>query len=191
MQDANIKTTSSEGDDAEKSASSAKAQARRELRDLSHGELVEILEQLGQPKFRAKQIEDWIWVKNAQSFDDMTNLPKSLRASLAERCVLGGTTVAAQQVSTDGSRKYLLRFDDGVAVECVGMPSGNRLAVCASTQAGCGMKCAFCATGASGLTRNLTASEIYEQVMHVRDDFNTRVTSVVLMGQGERAASSP
>ncbi len=185
MQDANIKTTSSEGDDAEKSASSAEAQAKRELRDLSHGELVEILEQLGQPKFRAKQIEDWIWVKNAQSFDDMTNLPKSLRASLAERCVLGGTTVAAQQVSTDGSRKYLLRFDDGVAVECVGMPSGNRLAVCASTQAGCGMKCAFCATGASGLTRNLTASEIYEQVMHVRDDFNTRVTSVVLMGQGE------
>lgn len=88
-------------------------------------------------------------------------------------------------MSVDGSRKYLLRYPDGVSVECVGMPSRGRLAVCASTQAGCAMGCAFCATGAAGLTRSLTASEIYEQVMHVRDDFNDRVTSVVLMGQGE------
>lgn len=158
---------------------------KRNLRSLSHDELASLLGEMGQPKFRAKQIEDWLWVKNASSFDDMSNLPKSLREALSERCTLGGVEVAARQVSSDGSRKYLLRFDDGVSVECVGMPSRNKLAVCASTQAGCGMKCAFCATGASGLTRSLTASEIYEQVMHVRDDFNTRVTSVVLMGQGE------
>ncbi|MGL5173436.1 MAG: 23S rRNA (adenine(2503)-C(2))-methyltransferase RlmN, partial [Olsenella sp.] len=82
-----------------------------------------------------------------------------------------------------------LRFADGVAVECVGMPTKNRLAVCASTQAGCAMGCVFCSTGKSGLTRSLTAAEIYEQVMHVRDDFNTRVTSVVLMGQGEPFAN--
>ena len=119
----------------------------------------------------------------------MTNLPKALRTSLAERYTLGGLTQLARQESADGSRKYLLGLSDGAAVECVGMPTGSRLAVCASTQAGCGMGCAFCATGASGLTRSLTASEIYEQVMHVRDDFDSRVTSVVLMGQGEPFAN--
>jgi 23S rRNA (adenine2503-C2)-methyltransferase len=119
----------------------------------------------------------------------MTNLPKTLRAALAERFTLGGVSQAARQQSADGSRKYLLRLADGASVECVGMPTGQRLAVCASTQAGCGMGCAFCATGASGLTRSLTAAEIYEQVMHVRDDFGTRVTSVVLMGQGEPFAN--
>ena len=161
----------------------------RDLHDITHGELLEALEELGQPKFRAKQIEEWLWEKGATSFDEMTNLPKALRASLAERYTLGGLTQLARQESADGSRKYLLGLSDGAAVECVGMPTGSRLAVCASTQAGCGMGCAFCATGASGLTRSLTASEIYEQVMHVRDDFDSRVTSVVLMGQGEPFAN--
>lgn len=158
---------------------------RRDLHTLTHGELLELLTELGQPAFRAKQIEEWVWEKNVHMFDEMTNVPKALREALAERVTLGGTEEVARQVSIDGSRKYLLRYPDGVSVECVGMPSGNRLAVCASTQAGCAMGCAFCATGAAGLTRSLTESEIYEQVMHVRDDFNARVTSVVLMGQGE------
>lgn len=156
-----------------------------DLHSLGHGQLVSLLEELGQPKFRAKQIEEWVWEKNASSFDQMTNLPKSLREQLAARCSLGGVKEVTRQVSSDGSRKYLLRFPDEVAVECVGMPNRDRLAVCASSQAGCAMGCAFCATGAAGLTRSLTAGEIYEQVMHVRDDFDSRVTSVVLMGQGE------
>ena len=158
---------------------------RRDLHTLTHGEIAELLSGLGQPSFRVKQVEEWVWSKNAQSFDDMTNLPKTLREQLSERLTLGGVEEVARQVSVDGSRKYLLRFPDGVSVECVGMPSRGKLAVCASTQAGCPMGCAFCATGAAGLTRSLTAAEIYEQVMHVRDDFNTRVTSVVFMGQGE------
>ncbi|MGN0286581.1 MAG: 23S rRNA (adenine(2503)-C(2))-methyltransferase RlmN [Atopobiaceae bacterium] len=158
---------------------------KRDLHSMSHTAVAELMESLGQPKFRVKQVEEWVWEKNASSFDQMTNLPKALRQSLAEVCTLGGVEEVAAQVSTDGSKKYLLRFPDGVGVECVGMPTKNRLAVCASTQAGCGMGCAFCATGQSGLKRSLTAGEIYEQVMHVRDDFNTRVTSVVLMGQGE------
>lgn len=157
----------------------------RDLHSLTRGQLEELLGELGQPKFRAKQVEDWVWSKNAQSFDDMTNLPKALREELAKHVTLGGVTEVARQVSVDGSRKYLLRLSDGVSVECVGMPSRNRLAVCASSQAGCAMGCSFCATGGAGLTRSLTAAEIYEQVMHVRDDFNMRVTSVVLMGQGE------
>ena len=160
-----------------------------DIRSLSHKELVELVSDLGQPAFRTKQIEEWLWEKGATSFDEMTNVPKRLREELKEHVSLGGVTQAARQVSSDGSRKYLLRFDDGVSCECVGMPNGNRLAVCASTQAGCGMGCAFCATGASGLTRSLSAAEIFSQVTHVRDDFDTRVTSVVLMGQGEPFAN--
>lgn len=162
-----------------------KRKQRRDLRTMSHRQLLELLGNLGQPGFRAKQIEEWLWDKNVSSFDDMSNLPKSLRAHLSQACSLGGPREVGRQQSSDGSRKYLLRYEDGVSVECVGMPTRNKLAVCASTQAGCAMSCAFCATGAAGLTRSLTAGEIYEQVMHARDDFNARVTSVVLMGQGE------
>lgn len=157
----------------------------RDVHSLTRGELMELLASLGQPAFRAKQVEEWVWSKNARSFDDMTNLPKALREELKSRLTMGTVEEDARQASEDGSRKYLLRLADGVTVECVGMPSRNKLAVCASTQAGCTMGCAFCATGAAGLTRSLTAAEIYEQVMHVRDDFGQRVTSVVLMGQGE------
>ncbi len=157
----------------------------RDLKSLTHGELMQLMEELGQPGFRVKQVEDWIWNKNASSFDDMTNLPKALRADLSAKLTLGGVEEVARQVSEDGSRKYLLRLPDGATVECVGMPSGKKLAVCVSSQAGCAMGCAFCATGGAGFTRSLTASEIYDQVMHVRDDFDTRVTSVVFMGQGE------
>ena len=155
------------------------------LKGMSREQLVAILDELGQPAFRVKQIEEWIWTKGATSFDEMTNLPKALREELSARVTLGAPKQTTVQVSSDGSRKYLLTYPDGVSVECVGMPSGPKLSVCVSTQAGCGMGCAFCATGAAGLTRSLTASEIYDQVMHVSKDFGQRVTSVVFMGQGE------
>lgn len=174
---------------AEEPSRPADQRRKRDLHAMKHRDLAALMESLGQPKFRVKQVEEWVWEKNASSFDDMTNLPKSLRAQLAEVCTLGGVDEVTAQTSADGSKKYLLRFPDGVGVECVGMPTKNRLTVCASTQAGCGMGCDFCATGQAGLTRSLTAGEIYEQVMHVRDDFNTRVTSVVLMGQGEPFAN--
>lgn len=157
----------------------------RDIKSMSHSELVELMSTLGQPAFRVKQVEDWVWNKNVSSFDEMTNLSKALRAQLAEHVALGSVQEVARQVSVDGSRKYLLQFPDGATVECVGMPSGKKLAVCVSSQAGCAMGCAFCATGGAGFTRSLTASEIYDQIMHVRDDFDTRVTSVVFMGQGE------
>ena len=166
-----------------------RAHDRINLKGLSHKDLLELLEGMGQPAFRAKQIESWIWEKGAVSFDEMTNLPKSLREELRAQYTLGGTAQAACQRSEDGSRKYLLRYEDGTMVECVGMPSDKRLTVCASTQAGCAMGCAFCATGAAGLTRSLTAGEIYDQVSHVRNDFDMRVTGVVMMGQGEPFAN--
>ncbi|MBQ3282625.1 MAG: 23S rRNA (adenine(2503)-C(2))-methyltransferase RlmN [Atopobiaceae bacterium] len=163
---------------------------RTNIRSLSQDQLAGELASLGAPSYRVKQVVDWVWKKGVTSFDQMTNLPASLRKELEERFVLGTTHEVTRQVSVDGSRKYLLELEDGVCVECVGMPSpSGRLAVCASTQAGCGMGCAFCATGAAGLARSLTADEIYDQVMHVSDDFASRVTSVVLMGQGEPFAN--
>ena len=160
-----------------------------DLRSMTHGQLQELMSELGQPAFRVKQIEEWFWRKSVSSLDEMSNLPKTLRHALQDRVTLDSAEEIARQLSADGSRKYLLRFPDGVSVECVGMPSKGKLTACASSQAGCGIGCAFCATGMSGLTRSLSAGEIYEQVMHVRDDFGRRVTSVVLMGQGEPFAN--
>jgi 23S rRNA (adenine2503-C2)-methyltransferase len=156
-----------------------------DLRSLSHSQLVGLVQSLNAPQFRVKQIEEWLWQKNTKSIDDMSNLPLTLRSKLACKFTVRGAVETARQESSDGSRKYLLRFFDGTSVECVGLPSKNRLTVCVSTQAGCAMGCAFCATGASGFIRNLSSAEIYSQVLHVRDDFNTRVTGVVMMGQGE------
>ena len=86
--------------------------ALTDLRTLTHGQLLDTLKELGQPAFRVKQIEEWIWEKGASSFDDMTNLPKALRAALSEQFTLGGVSQVARQVSEDGSRKYLLRYAD-------------------------------------------------------------------------------
>ena len=161
----------------------------RDIRSLTPDDISSLVAEMGQPAFRAKQLCEWLFDKQALSFDEMTNLPKALREQLAERFQLAAPEEVARQISRDGSRKYLLRFPDGVAVETVGMPSRNRLAVCVSTQAGCGMGCAFCATGLAGLTRSLTAQEIVDQVVHVARDLGERVTSVVFMGQGEPFAN--
>ena len=165
------------------------AQEFTDLRTLSHAQLEELVSQTGQPAFRVKQLEEWMWVRGARDFTEMTNLPKALRETLAQSWDLGVAEELVKQVSRDGSRKYLLGLRDGSSVECVGMPSGNRLSVCISTQVGCGMKCAFCATGMQGLTRSLSAEEMFDQVMHVARDFGTPVTSVVFMGQGEPFAN--
>ncbi len=161
----------------------------RDIRSLTKQEISELVEELGQPAFRAKQICEWLFSKNATSFDEMTNIPKKLREQLAEHFSFRIPTEVAKQVSRDGARKYLLEFSDGTSVETVGMPSRNKLSVCVSTQAGCAMGCAFCATGNNGLARSLSAREIVDQVIHVANDFEERVTSVVFMGQGEPFAN--
>ena len=114
-----------------------------DIRTLSPKELSQVVSELSQPAFRAKQLNEWLYEKNVCSFEEMTNLPKAFREQLAEHFVFAVPTEVVKQVSKDGSRKYLLQFPDGVAVETVGMPSRNRLAVCISTQAGCNMGCAF------------------------------------------------
>lgn len=161
----------------------------RDIRSLSEDDLIVLTKELGQPAFRAKQLREWIFDKNVCSFEDMTNLPKAFREKLAESYSFNVPVERVKQVSRDGSRKYLLQFSDGVSVETVGMPSKNKLAVCISSQAGCAMGCAFCATGMNGLTRSLTGQEMVDQVLHVARDFGERVTSVVFMGQGEPFAN--
>lgn len=161
----------------------------RDIRLLTLEELQDLVKELGQPAFRAKQLNEWIHDKNVCSFDEMTNLPAALREKLSERFSFNVPVEVVKQVSKDGSRKYLLQFSDGVSVETVGMPNRNKLAVCISSQAGCAMGCAFCATGLAGLSRSLTAQEMVDQVLHVARDFGERVTSVVFMGQGEPFAN--
>lgn len=161
----------------------------RDIRLLTLEELQDLVKELGQPAFRAKQLNEWIHDKNVCSFDEMTNIPAALREKLSERFSFNVPVELVKQVSKDGSRKYLLQFSDGVSVETVGMPNRNKLAVCISSQAGCATGCAFCATGLAGLSRSLTAQEMVDQVLHVARDFGERVTSVVFMGQGEPFAN--
>lgn len=161
----------------------------KDVRSLSHEELLSTIEDLGWPKFRCKQVEDWIWKHNVSSFDEMQNVPADLRKQLSEMFILGGTTKVVSQTSSDGSRKYLLSYPDGTTAECVGMPSGNKLSVCVSSQAGCRMGCVFCATGQGGFTRNLTAEEILDQAVYISKDFEMRVSNIVMMGQGEPFAN--
>ncbi len=155
------------------------------IKELSFGELQTYLKEIKEPSFRAKQIYEWVHEKHASSFDEMTNLSKSLRERLANDFTIDGPKQVVRKVSSDGSRKYLLEFPDGANVECVGMPHGGKLSICVSTQAGCGMGCAFCATGANGLNRSLTAQEMIDQAIFIQKDFGRKVTSVVFMGQGE------
>ena len=155
-----------------------KALSRNEIKDV-------VVEELGMPAFRVKQLIQWIYGKRVESYDEMTNLPAAMRATLAEKYPLNPPEIAKKQVSTDGTRKYLVRFADGATVETVGIPNKDRLTVCVSSQAGCPLRCAFCATGKNGYTRNLGVGEIVDQVSVVAKDFGSRVSSVVLMGQGE------
>ena len=159
----------------------------RNIKSLTHEELEDLLIGLGQPRFRIKQLEEWIYARRCISFDEMTNVPDSLRRNLSSIYTLDRPTLVTSQTSVDGTRKYLFGLDDGVTVESVGIPSkdGKRLTVCISSQAGCPMGCSFCATGRSGFTRNLNTGEIFDQVVFVSENFGRRATNVVVMGQGE------
>ena len=151
-----------------------------------------LLSELGQPRFRATQLFEWLYGHGATSYDVMTNLPAALRQNLIERAPLVVPRVADKRVSADGTRKYILELADGNLVETVGIPSAanretghERLTVCVSSQVGCAMGCTFCATGQEGFTRNLTPGEIVWQLLCVAGDFGNRVSNVVVMGQGE------
>ena len=151
--------------------------------------LVSLFEDWGLPSFRARQVLRWLYQKDARSYEEMTDLPAALRSRLAQELPLSYPSVLRRQVSSDGTRKYLVRFADGTTAETVGLPAGDRLTTCFSTQAGCGMGCTFCATGQNGLSRSLLPGEMAWQVSLVAQDFGRRVSNAVAMGQGEPFAN--
>jgi 23S rRNA (adenine2503-C2)-methyltransferase len=142
--------------------------------------------EMGEPSYRARQVVDRLWKNPVSDFAAMSELPASLRSRLAERFVLPRLTIAARQRSSDGTEKFLFRLDDGEAIESVAIPEGDRLTLCISSQAGCALRCSFCATGRMGFSRNLTAGEIAGQVREMRLlDPPIPVTNIVFMGMGE------
>ena len=159
------------------------------IKALDRGGLEALFAELGEPGFRAAQVERWLYSRGVRSFSEMTDLPAGLRDELASRFALPSLEVVDRQESADGTRKYLVRLADGATVETVGLPSGDRLTVCFSTQAGCAMGCSFCATGMGGLARDLGPGEMVDQVRLVAEDYGRRVTNAVAMGQGEPFAN--
>jgi 23S rRNA (adenine2503-C2)-methyltransferase len=148
--------------------------------------LVAFFEGIGQPAYRARQVVRHLWSAPVASFADMTALPKAVREQLDAQFQLPRLSVAARQMSRDGTEKFLFRLHDGEAIETVAIPEGNRLTLCISSQAGCALQCAFCATGAMGFARNLDAHEIAGQVREMRLlDPPIPVTNIVFMGMGE------
>jgi 23S rRNA (adenine2503-C2)-methyltransferase len=149
------------------------------------------LAERGQPPMRAAQLHRWLFAGRATSFDQMTDLPLSLRADLAAAFTPLESTVVRRLTSSDGTEKLLLKLTDGHLVECVLLKELDRRTVCVSTQVGCGMGCVFCASGLEGVTRNLTAAEILEQLLHCRNllPIEERLTHVVVMGMGEPMAN--
>jgi 23S rRNA (adenine2503-C2)-methyltransferase len=166
-------------------------QAKRiNLLDLTPAQAGEVLagwmKDIGAPGYRAGQVLRRLWINPARSVDDMTELPAALRGQLAARFELPRLELAAQQASADGTRKFLFRLHDKEAIETVAIPEGDRMTICISSQAGCALQCAFCATGAMGFTRNLAVHEIACQVRELRLlDEPIRVTNIVFMGMGE------
>lgn len=152
-------------------------------------ELTALLTDWGEPKFRAKQLWSWLYESRVASFEDMSNLPKSLRTRLAEETTLGHLELAAEQRSNDGTIKRLYRLPDGQLIESVLMQyDDQRRTACISSQAGCAMGCVFCATGQMGFARHLTETEIFEQALLFARDLEAqgdRLSNVVLMGMGE------
>lgn len=166
-------------------------QDKQDIFGLTLKELQETLQPFAVPAYRAKQIAEWLYKRGAVSFADMTNLPKKLRLELADALCIGRPKTKDRLDSADGhTTKFLLEFADGTAVETVLMrqPYGN--SICVSTQAGCNMGCAFCASTLHGMARNLTAGEILAQAITINDmlrkeEHGEKVDTVVIMGSGE------
>lgn len=178
--------------------------AKPSLIGLSRTELADRLGDIGvapaQRKMRVQQLWHWLYFRGAQSFDDMTSISKGIRTELAQHFTVDRPEVVAEQISNDGTRKWLLRLPSGDnvekahEVECVYIPETDRGTLCVSSQVGCTLNCSFCHTGTQRLVRNLTAGEIVGQIMVARDRLNDwadredgtrRVTNIVMMGMGE------
>ena len=156
-----------------------------DIKSMTQQELSQFLKELGEPAFRAKQVFTWLH-RGAASFDEMTNLSKSLREKLKERCFITAPVVARKQESRlDGTIKYLWELSDGNCIETVLMQYHHGNTVCISSQVGCRMGCAFCASTIAGKVRDLRPSEMLDQVIFTQLDSGRTVSNIVLMGIGE------
>ena len=157
-----------------------------DIKSMTLPELQEEMAAIGEKSFRAKQLYEWIHVRQARSFDEMTNLSVALRERCRERYDLTTLQVVRMQESKlDGTRKYLFELKDGNLVESVFMRYKHGNSVCISSQVGCKMGCRFCASTLDGWERNLTPAEMLDQIYAITQDTKERVSNVVVMGTGE------
>ncbi|MBI5831522.1 MAG: 23S rRNA (adenine(2503)-C(2))-methyltransferase RlmN [Armatimonadetes bacterium] len=159
------------------------------LLGLTTDQLVALAADLGQPAFRGKQLAKWLYERGARDFEAMTDLPKGLRAELAERYRVGRAPITGRHVAKDGTQKLLLELADGQRIETVALPWPDRVSVCVSSQTGCAIGCRFCATGYLGNGRNLTAGEMVDQMLAAGEALGRPATHAVLMGMGEPMAN--
>lgn len=159
------------------------------IRELDLAAIEQYIERIGEKKFRAKQVYEWIWAKQAMSFADMTNLSKELRQRLGDDFTLPALTIDATQYSADGTVKSRFKTWDGHLVEGVLIPTDKRLTACVSSQIGCSLTCKFCATGYLERKRNLQFDEIVDEVVLINRQaetiYNKKLTNIVFMGMGE------
>ena len=164
-------------------------QNKTDIRTLTKEQLIAQLEQLGEKSFRAKQIYEWLWQKSAVSFDEMTNLSKDLREKLKAHFVIHTISAYKVQKSNDGTIKSAFQLHDKHLIEGVLIPTEDRATACVSSQVGCSLTCSFCATGFLKRERNLTAAEIYDQVVLINQQANESIgrnlSNIVFMGMGE------
>lgn len=159
--------------------------------DMSLPELEALCTSMGEPTYRAKQILSWVYDKGATTFDQMTNLPKNFQKQLADQYQIFQTKVDTITQTENDTEKFLVHLYDENVIECVLLREGKRITACVSTQVGCAMACQFCASGLLGLERNLTAGEIVEEAIHVKNHLFTdeRLSNIVFMGIGEPLAN--
>jgi 23S rRNA (adenine2503-C2)-methyltransferase len=160
-----------------------------EIRNMNLEELTASMMEHGEKSFRAKQIYEWLWKKNAGTFDEMTNLSVALRDKLKTHYRIDKITLDDQQISSDKTIKCAFSVEQGKVVEGVLIPTSSRMTACISSQVGCSLSCTFCATGRLKLLRNLTAGEIYDQVVYLKNQaesrYNIPLSNIVYMGMGE------
>lgn len=162
---------------------------KRNIRALSQEELIAFFESKGEKKFRANQVFDWVWKKSFTSFENMSNISKQTRELLDEHFYFNKLSIDTKQVSKDGTIKCGFKLYDGSIVEGVLIPTKKRMTACISSQVGCSLACAFCATGKLKRMRNLTYDEIYDQVVAInklaQENYQKPLTNIVYMGMGE------
>jgi 23S rRNA (adenine2503-C2)-methyltransferase len=163
--------------------------ALKNIRHLSLPELEQYFETLGEKKFRARQVWEWLWQKHAHSFAEMTNLSKELRQKLGDNFTLSALTVDLTQTSADGTIKFRFKTHEGHLCEGVLIPTENRFTACVSSQIGCSLSCKFCATGYIDRKRNLDFDEIYDEIVLINQQcekvYGKKLSNIVFMGMGE------